>query len=347
MANGVRNYSERVDALAGSSPAPSAIRLDGLSGLRILAIVNSAAGGDPEFLLDQLIEGSADRVIIDVFRTSGPGDAERLASSLTDSMLYLMIVAIGGDGTVREIVSGLRQANILKQPVLLVAPAGTGNSNYRAFWEDAPWEEVVRSIFADNIAIRSIDLAYIEELQRVVVLGAGVGVIADGLVTARNLQGSGRDLYLQAAFETLQNFQPVPVRVSVDGIIISDSNIINISIGGGRYRAGNFQPLPRSFLDDHALDVSVLEECDRPLEAAALALSGDFTEHDAVKYGRGRRVVIERLDGEFLRLEHDGDVMPIERSAYTVDLLPAALTVCVKSPLPAWFQQTEYSANFG
>lgn len=346
MANGVRNYSERVNAFAGSSPAPSAVQLYGRRELRILAIVNPVAGGDPQLLLDQLIAESTDHVAIDVLRTTKPGDAEHIASSLDDSIPYSIVVAIGGDGTVREIVSGLYQASMPKPPILLVAPAGTGNSNYRAFWEDAPWEEVVRSIFTEDIAVRSIDLAYIEELQRVVVLGAGVGVIADGLVTARSLQGSGRDLYLQAAFQTLQNFQPVPVRVSVDGNIISDSRIINISIGGGRYRAGNFQPLPRSFLDDHALDVSVLEECDHPLEAAALALSGDFTEHDAVKYGRGKQVVIERLDGEFLRLEHDGDVMPVERNSYTVELLPAALAVCVKSPLPAWFQETGYAANF-
>jgi diacylglycerol kinase family enzyme len=347
VANGVRIPSGRAHAPAGSSPAPSAsqtsayaYRLDDVQ--QVVAIVNPAAGGDPRGLLDELLNATPKSVQVDVEWTKGSGDAERIAAEHSYSP-STVVVAAGGDGTVREVAAGIHRAG--GDPALVVAPAGTGNSNYLGLWNDQPWSMVVDALYDGALHLRSIDLATIEELDRIMLLGAGAGVIAQGLVTARSLDGVGRSRLLQAAFDTLYSYPPHLGRVVIDGRVLDVSEMINVNVGGNRYRAGSFQLLPRSVVDDGLLDVSILRNCPDPLEPALLSMNGDIVDHPAVVYGRGRRITVERIDGEALVFEHDGDVVPQQLCSYTVSVLPAALRVAVPDPVSNCFSTKDASTT--
>jgi len=64
---------------------------------------------------------------IDLRRTEGPGHAMDIAQSLIEED-HELVVAIGGDGTVHEVASGLRGS----QKVLGILPIGSGNDYARA-----------------------------------------------------------------------------------------------------------------------------------------------------------------------------------------------------------------------
>jgi diacylglycerol kinase (ATP) len=341
VANGVRMQSGRAHAPAGSSPAPSAgrttahaYRLDDVQ--RVVAIVNPAAGGNPHGLLDELLGATPKSVQVDVEWTRGSGDAEQIAAERSYSP-STVVVAIGGDGTVREVASGIHRGRA--NPALVVAPGGTGNSSYLGLWNDQPWSAVVHALYHRALHLRSIDLATIEEVDRIMLLGAGAGVIAQGLVAARSVDGVGRSRLLQAAFDTLNSYPPHRGRVVVDGRVLDEGDMINVNVGGNRYRAGSFQLLPHSVVDDGLLDVSILRDCPDPLEPALLSMTGDIVDHPAVVYGRGRRITVERIDGEAVIFEHDGDVMTQQRCSYTVSVLPAALRVAIPGPVSNCFRR--------
>ena len=346
VANGVRVSSGRAHAPAGSSPAPSADttacahRLDGVR--QVVAIVNPAAGGDPRGLLYELLNATPKSVQLDVEWTQGSGDAEQIAAEQSYSP-STVVVAVGGDGTVREVAAGIHRAG--GNPALVVAPAGTGNSNYLGLWNDQPWSTVVHALYQGALHLRPIDLATIEELDRIVLLGAGAGVIAQALVTARSLDGAGRSRLLQAAFDTLYTYPPHRGRVVIDGRVLDVGEMINVNVGGNRYRAGSFQLLPRSVVDDGLLDVSILRNCPDPLEPALLSMTGDISNHPAIVYGRGRRITVERIDGEPLVFEHDGDVVPQQLCSYTISVLAAALRVAVPDPASNCFSTKDASTT--
>jgi diacylglycerol kinase (ATP) len=92
-----------------------------------VAIVNPAAGGNPHGLLDELLGATPKSVQVDVEWTRGSGDAEQIAAERSYSP-STVVVAIGGDGTVREVASGIHRGRA--NPALVVAPGGTGNSSY-------------------------------------------------------------------------------------------------------------------------------------------------------------------------------------------------------------------------
>jgi diacylglycerol kinase (ATP) len=299
---------------------------------RVLAIVNPAAGGEPEALVASLKVAIRDS--LEVGYTRGRGDARRLAaeyaSASRNSQHDSVVVSIGGDGTAREVADGLyRTASAQpggKQPAMLIAPGGTGNSNYRSIWNDRAWTDVLATLAAGSPPVRAIDLAMTGSGD-IVLLGAAAGVIAEALVHAKQSRSTGRRKLAEAMFRTLAEYKPIDCRVAVDGRVLIDAEIMIVNIGGGRFRGGGFDLLPGSVLDDGLLDVCVATTEATSDDLVKLAATGGLAEHPAVRYGRGRQVTVERTDGQPLLYEHDGDLMPAERSGFTVTVLPEALRI--------------------
>ncbi|WP_234391979.1 diacylglycerol/lipid kinase family protein [Streptomyces sp. WM6378] len=264
---------------------------------------------------------------VDIVRTLRPGHAtEVVAELLRGPARPDVIVSIGGDGTLREVVTGLVEVASNHTP-LVVLPGGTANSNYRSLWDDAPWHEALTAALTGAAESRLIDLAWIAELSRMVVLGLSTGLFAEATARALSLPVSGRPRYQRAIAEALETYQPYEGRVLVDGAVVHSGKIVVANVGGGRYRAGVLNMLPKSIRDDGLLDVCVVDPSIPTTTALELMRSGRHLEAGGSTYARGRSVTLERLDGLPLHFEHDGEVVPTDRSSITVEVLPRALHV--------------------
>ncbi|MFF8725765.1 diacylglycerol/lipid kinase family protein [Streptomyces sp. NPDC015171] len=309
--------------------------------LRLAAVLNPAAGSDGEQLIAALASSDAARVR--VISTTAAGDAADIAYKLAaDAEPVDAVVSVGGDGTVFEVATGLwraREAGVTAVPPLLVAPGGTGNSVYRGLWNDVPWEAVVGHVTSGRARTRSLDLARIEQNDQIVVLGSGSGLFAQTLVKAAELPGSGRQLLMDAALAAMMEHVPYQGRIVVDGKVVHEGGVVETIVGGFRYRGGLLNLVPRSMLDDGLLDITVVtDEADMNTFAHA-TLAGDVYEVPGIRWGRGEHVVVERVDGEPLLYEHDGEVMPRTGPACGLRVLPAALDVLTTPETPDWFRE--------
>jgi diacylglycerol kinase (ATP) len=274
--------------------------------------------------------------------TTATGDAQRHAGALGPDVG--LVVAVGGDGTAREVAAGLHRRQPTPGPhgpgpVLLVLPAGSGNSTARNLWGERTWTAVLDEVATPGrVRVRRIDLLRLVEWDLVAVLGASSGFLAQVLVDARTVTGlSGLDRYLAAAAEVLADMPDHPTRVVVDGRVVHDGPTSLAAVGGGRFRAGAFQFLPAAELDDGLLHVCVIDavrgsDLD---EIAAAVPSGAHVTHPRVHVLHGRRVVIERTDGAALVAECDGDVHGDPGGRLTVEVLPGALAVVAPVVAPA------------
>src|SRR4051812_29081902 len=90
---------------------------------RILVIFDPAAGGNRRKALDAAVAGArALGCAITTYETSAPGDAEAIVRN-TPPGAFDAIAAAGGDGTINEVVNGLRGKAI----PLAIVPLGTAN----------------------------------------------------------------------------------------------------------------------------------------------------------------------------------------------------------------------------
>lgn len=306
----------------------------------IAAIVNPAAGGEGDGVLAALTAGG--EADVRVVATSAPGDATDLAYKLAvDEVPPDLVLSVGGDGTVHEVATGLRRAAVTGTaavPPLLVAPGGTGNSVYRGLWNDAPWPEVAEHALRGTAVTRTLDLARIEQSDHTVVLGSGSGLFAATLLAARGRPEKGRDLLMAAALAAMADHEPYPGRVSVDGRTVHEGGIVETIVGGFRYRGGLLNLVPESVLDDGLLDITVVTS-DVDLDTfARAAVQGHVYDVPGILWGRGERITVERVDGEPVLYEHDGEVMPRTSAGYDIQVVPAALKV-LTAPVAPWFRE--------
>ncbi|MFJ9815467.1 diacylglycerol/lipid kinase family protein [Streptomyces sp. NPDC101151] len=300
---------------------------------RALIVANPASGShSPELVrqVEELCRTCLERT--EVHLTTAPGDATsavRRALEWTEVAPDL-VVAIGGDGTVREVVQGLVPA--AGRVTLAVVPGGTGNSGYKMLWGDRPWSESLKAVLTDygiggSARLRRLDLARLAETRNYVYLGACSGVIADALITARDLPLTGRERYARAFADTAAGYPPYPGRVTVDGRVVHEGPTVLANVGGGRYRGGRFLVLPDSLLDDGLLDVCVIGGEIPAADVPELTLNAAHMEHRATVYARGRRITVERTDGGRLPLEHDGEYQHGIGASATFEVLPGVLPV--------------------
>lgn len=284
---------------------------------RSLAIVNTAArGGQPRQMLEELVRiFRATGARVDVALTLGAGDGQRLARIAADEG-YEKVIAVGGDGTVHEVVNGM-----LGTPLVLgVVPIGSGNDFARALGL-RDWRLAAR--IAVLGAPRRVDAALAN--GRAFVNCAGVGVDAAGVRTVeRHKRVVGPLAYATTAVATLATFRPVPVRIEMNGEVIEGKHLLVVVSNSERF-AGGMRINPGARVDDGLLDVCVVGDTGRA-EAMVLlprVYRGAHLGHPKVRVVRVREVVIEQP--RRMPVEMDGELSAAERLEITC--VPGGLTV--------------------
>jgi diacylglycerol kinase (ATP) len=303
----------------------------------------AAASADPGrwLVLANPAAGSVDRALAavvaaycrglgvapDLRWTAAPGHAAQLLAPDPDGTVPSHTVVLGGDGTLREVAQAVAETG--SPTVLLTTPSGTGNSFHRALWGDADWPEVLAAVGEGRSRTRRIDLMRIAGSGRSALLGASSGFIAEVTRRAADRRGvAGRDRYLSVLTELAADPPYAPERVTVDGRLLYEGDVVTTTVGGGRHRVGVFAVLPQSVLDDGLLDICVIA---RPPTAAdrdaliAHVLNGTHVDLPGVYYARGGRVLIERLDDAPLVFEHDGEVWTPPGPTFAIDAVPSAV----------------------
>lgn len=311
-----------------------------------LIVANPAAGTMSEALVGQVAEIAARHVpSVRTFWTTRRGEAtsevRRHAAEAARSGRPGVVVAVGGDGTVREVVEGLVRPGRFEggsvetspkpgEQALFVVPAGTGNSTYRSHWGELAWQDALEAALSGLPGtIARLDLARVPELAELVVLGAGAGLTAKVLESAREVPLTGRARLAAALEHAAVQYTPYEGRVTVDGVVLHEGKTVLANVGGGPYRAWQYTVLPHSVLDDGLLDVCVVGAEVDAIEVPRLLREAAHVGLPDVFYGQGRRVVIERIDGAPLCFEHDGELKAGIGPRFTVEVMPGALpTLC-------------------
>ncbi len=299
---------------------------------RVLIIANPAAGTLGTDQVWQLVTRCRRTHDVDVRWTTAPGDAFHIAQSAVDSPLCTVVIAVGGDGTAREVAAGLATAWAGATPVaMLIVPAGTANSNYHTLWGDVPWPDAVDLALAKpSTRLRRLDLARVAELDRLVLSGASAGFPPQGIHAARTITDrSGPERYHAALVDLATRYVPYPGRVLVDGTEVHSGPTLLANVGGSRFRGGYFEVLPCSMTDDGLLDVCVVGAEYSAGEVMRLSRTGAHVARPGVVYARGRQVRIERTDGAPLWFEHDGEVLANPLAGVTLDVVPGAIPMLV------------------
>jgi diacylglycerol kinase (ATP) len=238
------------------------------------------------------------------------------------------LVAVGGDGTVHEVVNGMIEEGrpMADGAVLGVVAAGSGSDFVRTFGLPGDAVRAVRHLAGDNVYELDVIKAEYEgegrRLTRYVPNIAEVGLGASVVVRAERLpRRLGRSRYFFGFWLSLGKYRPAEVTVRADRKEFS-GQAKNVVIANCQFFGGGMKISPRSYPGDGILEVQITTG---PKSEAFTLLPkvyrGEHVPHPHIKEMRGR--VIEVNCGRPLPVEGDGEVLGTTPATFTV--LPQVL----------------------
>jgi diacylglycerol kinase (ATP) len=227
------------------------------------------------------------------------GDATALAADAARRGVDV-VAAVGGDGTVNEVVNGLDGYDV----PLGVIPVGTANDFARQVGIPADADHAMDVILPRKP--RRLDTASLNGRRFLNVSTAGIGAEATAETPPEIKESLGAIAYAISGMRKLAELRPQSARFSGDGFEY-DGEFLMFAVGLTRASGGGTMVTPMASATDGLLDLCIVESMSRS-EFARTALRVKRGEHigqEGVQYAQVRSVTVEgrepivvNVDGE-------------------------------------------------
>lgn len=258
--------------------------------------------------------------------TDAPGHARRLASEAADSG-FESVVAVGGDGTVNEVIDGILETPLEARPSLGILPGGTGDDFARSLGCPLDWNDALASICAGGTRMVDIGSATGGFGIRAFGIAAFVGAATQMASDANERGKVARGIWGYLPFlARAARFRSV---VGVD----TDSGswrgpALSVLVANAPRGGGGIHVCPPAALDDGLLDVVVVEAIPL-LHVVRVLIALARGRHLNLPFVHHWKCRTATLSGENVALALDGEIvgeLPVELS-----VLPGALRVIVSA----------------
>jgi YegS/Rv2252/BmrU family lipid kinase len=227
---------------------------------RALVVVNPAAGGGrtrrgwPR-VRDALARAGLD---FDWVATAAAGDGTRLAREGVRSG-YRLVVAVGGDGTVNEVVNGVTGGDGAPLAVAGAVLTGRGRDACRNFGVPSRVPDAAAALVSGVDATFDLGLVTWADGRRRYFLGAaGAGFDAAVAARAQSVAARGTLPYLLAVLATIHASRPSPARIGVDDAPPWQTPLTAAVVANAPYFGGGMKIAPQAETSDGLLDLIVL-----------------------------------------------------------------------------------------
>jgi diacylglycerol kinase (ATP) len=214
--------------------------------------------------LDAVRRGLADRGLEYSFRvTTRPGEARDLAEAAMDEG-FRFLVAVGGDGTVAEVVNGMFRDGrpIVDEPVLGVVPAHSGCDLVRSFGLPGDVEAACGHLIGENTyPFDVMKVVYTDPAgERITRYSVNLAEVGFGAAVAQRMarlpRWTGRTRGFLAFWSAFARTRVRDVHVDVDRTTY-DGPAFNLIVANAQFASGGVRLSPRSFPGDGVLDLLI------------------------------------------------------------------------------------------
>jgi diacylglycerol kinase (ATP) len=274
----------------------------------------------------------AEGVSFDAVLTEAPGHATQLARQALDDG-YRTIVAVGGDGTVNEVINGLVEEGAVDPEVTLgIVPCGRGADFARMLGIPRDYMEACHQLL--RLEPRPVDLGKItclregREVEHYFINAAGLGFDGEvsDLVNRFPKVLGGTITYLACLFIGLITYRNKNVELSFDGQH-ARGRLNSVIVCNGCYFGGGMFIAPGALFDDGLFYVVILGNLNK-LEVVVnvpRVYRGTHLTHPKVSHFAAQEVHVEARERMFLQAE--GEL--IGEAPATFRIIPQALKVLV------------------
>ena len=268
---------------------------------------------------------------VDWSGTVYPGHAIELAKQAGEEG-YDMVIAMGGDGTVHEVVNGIMQAPEEKRPVLGVVPVGSGNDFAHGISASKISNQALTRALTGEVS--TVDLCLMtDENGRTEYFDNTLGIGFGAIVTIRSHRLPllrGFLMYLAAVMQTIIiDHNPMTMQIETDEQKW-EQNVIYLVLCNGPREGGGFLIAPDAKIDDGIIHYAMITDVSRPMMFRIVpeVMKGTHGRFKQVRMGTCRKFTL--TSNRPLYIHTDGEIFSgpgTDLHKVSVEILPNALKV--------------------
>ncbi len=263
-----------------------------------------------------------------------PGHATELALAAAQAG-YGTVVALGGDGTVHEVVNGLMQVETARRPRLGVVPIGSGNDFAGGIGVERDPSTAMGRIFKGGEP-KGIDVGSVRDASGRTEYWCNV--LGIGFDAAINIHSRsvpvlhGFWMYFAATLLTiLLRFERPQIDLEIDSKKTT-GRFLMLTLGNGTREGGGFRTTPDAKMDDGWLDYLLVDPISRlrMMRLIPEVMQGTQGRFPEVHLGRFHKLSLKA--DMALPIEADGEMFaPYAANVrdVAVEILPNALQVII------------------
>lgn len=280
--------------------------------------------------------------IMELFKTQGlrfeyditkaPGHAVELAGDAIRKG-FEVVISVGGDGTINEIVNGLYNAGGISSATLGIISTGTGSDYIRTIGIPRRYDEACRLFLKPKKL--TVDLGIAEyssnghQTERLFINFAGMGIDAEIVRrTTQQFKSLGcLPSYLLGTLVTLLTYKNRDISIIIDDEVIN-RRICTVIMNNGRYGGGGMNTAPGASVHDGLFDILIIDGITKPalLWSLPRIYRGTHLTHPRVTLRRARDIEVRSRDGS-MHLQADGELLGQLPARFRI--MPSVLNVVV------------------
>jgi diacylglycerol kinase (ATP) len=261
----------------------------------------------------------------DIHVTSRAGEAPGVVGEMA-ARGCAIVVAIGGDGTINEVASGIVRSGA--RVVLGLVPSGHGSDLVRTLSIPSDPDRAMERVYAGQIKTIDVGQATFDSGEvRYFLNVAGLGfdsIVAETMVGTK-LPGSTLP-YIVGLVKAMRLYKNTPVRVEGEhGNYVGPA--LSVIVANARYFGGGMQIAPMADMQDGLLDAAVLGDISKAdlIRQVPRVYRGKHIDHPKFHHvpAKSLRVTAERP----LRVQLDGELGPA--TPVTFSVIPGGIDIVV------------------
>lgn len=277
-----------------------------------------------------------------IARFTGGADNAMAISRKAAKAGYRKFIAVGGDGTIHDVLNGIAEYVSLSEDIsltdftLAVLPVGSGNDWIKTTGVPRNLGKAVNMIAQGKAAKQDVvrvsileDGAIVSDTYMANIGGVGLDARVAEIVNRKKEQGKrGKKLYVSALLYCIKHRSAVRAKVICDGNVIFDGKYLSMAFGIGKYSGGGMRQTSLAVMDDGLLDVVVIPDISMWTIARKVPrlFTGTFHKVDILTQARCREVIVlpyGPADAE--PVEVDGEI--VGRAPVKMSVLPDQLNI--------------------
>ncbi|MFW6020447.1 MAG: diacylglycerol/lipid kinase family protein [Bacteroidales bacterium] len=183
---------------------------------------------------------------------------------------YRYILAVGGDGTINEVVNGIFQQDIVSPTniTLGVLTIGTGNDWGRMFDIPADFEQAIDMLIKGKVFYQDVGFvqykngSHIDHRYFINIAGIGFDAIVAKKTNSLKERGKSNSFsYLTSLLSSLLKYKHHKSEIIIDASKHKlNTNLFSMNVGICQYNGGGMKQVPNAIPDDGLFDLTIISK---------------------------------------------------------------------------------------